>query len=156
MVHYIRFLKPPSLGVKGSKATVKALVTVTTDLGENFYQAGIVLHAILLEGESALSQWKSYTWKPGMRVMWIEIHDLPVAAVWSSIRLFVSHKKNNVADVISHANMPEILSAWSGRFGLADEHDPQGRHKMERRLDTAGSVMSIYEECGESIARHIW
>lgn len=156
MVHYIRFLKPPMLGVKGSKATVRALITVTTDLGDNFYQAGITLFAILLEEEESLSQWRKYQWKAGMRTLWIEIGDIPIAAVWSSIRLLVTHKKSKDADSMSHENMPEILSAWSDRFGLADEPDSNVRHKVERRLGTAGSVISIYEECGESIARHIW
>ena len=49
MVHYVRFLKPPrSCSLEKSQTLVKALITVTTDLGDDFLPCDLALGTCLL------------------------------------------------------------------------------------------------------------
>ena len=154
MVHYIRFLKPPVLdSVRG---IVRALVTVTTDLGDYFYPGHLSLFALIVIPEHDCSRalnWKKVQWKSGMRTLWIEVplmHRSPLEC-W---HLLVNTEPSLLADDISLLSMSEVLSARSDYFSL---EKPQANHRIERRYKTNdGAERRVFEETGESIARHIW
>ena len=153
MVYYVRFLKPPKLDIH--KGVVRALVTVTTDLGDDFYPGDLTIHAVIVteEREETITKWRTLLWKKGMRSVWIDIGTLAPRAT-KSMRLFVSSQCTVAADTVLLNELPEILSARSDAFGW--DH-PQASDKIERRYKTAhGEERAIYEETGESIARHIW
>ena len=153
MVYYIRFLKPPKLDTK--TGNTRALITITTDLGDDFYPANLTLYAVIITDyrEEPMTEWHTVLWKKGMRTAWIELGKLPSRGP-KFMRLLVSTQCTEVADTVLLNDLPEILSARSDTFGW---DDPQAGNKIERRYKTAqGEGRSIYEETGESIARHIW
>ena len=153
MVHYIRFLKPPKFDVQ--KCIVRALVTITTDLGDDFYPADLDLYAAVISDASKESdtEWKRILWKRGRRNVWIEKGETQFKDT-RSMRLLVSTQRTLAADTLLLSNLPEILSARCEIFG---REKPQAGDKIERRYMTRqGNKRAIYEETGESIARHIW
>ena len=150
MVWYIRFLKTPKIDQKGH---VRALITITTDLGDGFYPDDLTLHATITKNENLMSEWQSVEWNRGMRTLWIDIAnvdaDLPV-----DLRLVVNCEMSVEGNRISVENMPEILGVWSDIFGKSKS---QAGGIIQRRYRTGLTVERIIiEETGESIARHIW
>ena len=150
MVWYIRFLKPPKIDLKGH---VRALITITTDLGDGFYPKDITLHPTIISNESCMSEWQSLEWKRGMRTLWIDIANVD-ANLPVDLRLVVNREMNVEGNPISVDNMPEILGAWSDTFGKSKS---QAGGIIQRRYRTISKIEKrIIEETGESIARHVW
>ena len=159
MVYYIRLLKPPKLDVV--KDTVRALVTITTDLGDDFYSGNLDLHAILAtleaDGDYWQSEWRTVQWKAGMRNVWIEFRNLDCYPR-RLFQLLVNTKPDLAADNAVITDMPEVLSARSDSFGWEGGREKsQAYNRIQRRYGT-DSVQgrTIYENTGESIAQHIW
>ncbi len=153
MVHYIRFLKAPKVDTQ--KCIVRALVTITTDLGDYFYPADLSLYAAVISDASKESdtEWERILWKRGTRNVWIEIGKTQFKDT-RSMRLLVSTQRTVAADAVSLRDLPEILSA---RCEIIGREKPQAGDKIERRYMTKlGNKRAIYEDIGESIARHIW
>ena len=153
MVYYIRFLKPPKFDI--DKCIVRALVTITTDLGDDFYPADIGLYAAVISDtlNESDTEWENISWKRGTRNVWIEIRKSHFNNT-RSMRLLVSTRRTLAADTVLLSNLPEILSARTEVFG---KEKPQAGNRIERRYGTnLGNSRAIYEETGESIARHIW
>ena len=153
MVWYIRFLKAPKID---HRSHVRALITVTTDLGDGFYPADLTLHAIITttgNGEDWLSEWQTVKWKSGMRNLWIDISNVdPDSPV--DLRLVVNSKRSSEGNRISAEHIPEILGIWSDVFGK-DKNQAGSMIERRYRIDS-GPEQAIMEETGESIARHIW
>lgn len=153
MVWYIRFLKPPKLDQKGH---VRALITITTDLGDSFYPADLIIYAILVtaqDEEAWMSEWHTLKWKSGMRSLWVEFKDAH-ASPPEPLRLVVNLRRSREANVVLSGNLPEVLGVWSDTF---DRDKNQAGTIVERRYRTdSGPERVIMEETGDSIARHIW
>lgn len=152
MVWYIRFLKSPKLDQKGH---VRALITITTDLGDDFYPADLTIYAIIVTAQYGewMSEWQTLKWKSGMRSLWVEFKDAHASPPDPS-RLIVNSRRSREADVVQLDNMPEVFGVWSDTFGR-DKN--QACSIVERRYRTdSGPERVIVEETGESIARHIW
>jgi len=71
-MRYIRFLKAPKVQIEtGSKSTIKAVITITSDLGESFCSEVVHLAASLRShhdnGEMYLR--KVFKWESGMRAL---------------------------------------------------------------------------------------
>ena len=153
MVHYIRFLKSPRIDIQ--KRVVRALVTITTDLGDDFYPADLGLYAAVISDTSKESEieWERILWKRGSRNVWIEIGKTQFKDT-RTMSLLVSTQPTLAADTVSLSNLPEVFSVRCEIFG---KDKPQTGDKIERRYTTnLGNKRSIYEETGESIARHVW
>ena len=154
MVYYIRFLKPPELDTR--RGIARALVTVTTDLGESFYPGDLDLHAVVVAAKAEKhwqSAWQTIKWKSGMRIVWIEIRDM-VSCPVESLHLAVNTQPTLMADKISLKEFPEILSAWSPCFG--NKEKSIGNRVGRRYYTGTGVERKIDEEMHESIARHVW
>lgn len=153
MVWYIRFLKSPKLD---QKCHVRALITITTDLGDEFYPADLTLHAMIVTTEHEedwISEWQSVKWKRGMRTLWIDIVNLN-AGPPVDLRLVVNSKQSKEGNSLSLEDIPEILGVWSGTFDWDKYHASK---VVERRYRTdSGHERAVLEETGESIARHVW
>lgn len=163
MVHYIRFLKIPQLYLarpKGKNAIIKALVTITTDLGDDFYPEGLELTATIaparIGGRSndPVSA-TDLTWHAGMRSSSVDI-ELRHKNSEDPLEICISCKNGgNVEERLLPAHIPRIISVWSevlvaSKGGLAS-------NIVERRFCLGNSAsLSIREETGESIARHLW
>lgn len=158
MVYYLRFLKPPKLNIQ--KGSVRALLTVTTDLGDDFYPGDLILYAIAVAAERKSdwqSAWQIVKWKSGMRTVWIEIKGIGSSPP-ELLRLNVNTRQTVLADIAQVDRLPDILSARSESFGRgAGWEKVQADDRIERRFKTeAGQERVVYEEIGESVARHIW
>ena len=156
MVYYIRFLKPPTFD--SSKGIVRALVTVTTDLGDDFYPGSLTLFAVAVTSASGWQPvWHKVEWKRGMRTVWIEIQGVGSSPL-ELLRLVVNSRPSLLADDISLESMPDVFSARSSSFGQINGGKmSQADNCIERRYKTGrGGERVIDEEIGESIARHIW
>ena len=153
MVHYIRFLKSPRIDIQ--KCVVRALVTITTDLGDDFYPADLRLYAAVVSDAPKESdiEWERIQWKRGTRNVWIEIGKTQFKDT-KTMRLLVSTQRTLAADTVLLSNLPEVFSVRCEIFG---KDKPQAGDKIERRYRTnPGNKRLIYEETGESIARHVW
>lgn len=158
MVFYIRFLKPPRIDIQ--KGAVRCLVTVTTDLGDDFYSGSLTLYATAVTSQNEQqwqSPWQTVEWKTGMRVVWIEIQNIRNCQA-ELLHLLVNTQPTLVADDVLFADMPEVLSARSDSFGRESGWDKcQANDRIGRRYRTrSGPERMIYEDTSESIARHIW
>ena len=88
-----------------------------------------------------------------MRTAMIEIAGI-CASPPEPLQLVVNVQKTLAGDNLSLKQLPEVIGAWSEGFG---RHEPHAGNMIERRFVTeTGYAQAIYEEIGESIARHIW
>ena len=153
MVHYVRLLKIPRLEVTRHKAKVRALVTVTTDLGDEFLQADLSLFANVLSDEDVLLPWKPVLWKSHMRVLPVELEEIAVSVSASRLTFIVSTRPDVQPDEIIVNRTSHVMSLRS------DVQKPQGptfSGKIQRSCQTGIGDLHIYEEVGDSIARHLW
>ncbi|KAL8808306.1 MAG: hypothetical protein Q9182_000126 [Xanthomendoza sp. 2 TL-2023] len=148
MVHYIRFLKPPRLSQFNNFLTT--LITITTDLGDAFYPGDVCVHVGVARGTTMTSLGVA-NWKSGMRVLKIEAK---VPVDHSPFRFLFTSSESLRIDPLQLDRLPEIVSAWTEEFShLADVgSDVTLRHFQL----PSGQLLEIYEENGESMARHIW
>ncbi|KAL8826536.1 MAG: hypothetical protein Q9191_003740 [Dirinaria sp. TL-2023a] len=164
MVHYIRFLKAPFIcsANKGLRKVhvVKALITITTDLGDDFFAQDLLLDAeisVSTEEQDSISHHSAF-WKGGSRVLWIEVDAPCLQIVEEPWRFAVRAARRETSlrvDVLSADAIPEVFSAWS--YVSQQAADTDHLNRIERRfMLRSGNVLSILEDTGESIARHIW
>lgn len=144
-MRYIRFLKVP----KTDGETLSALVTVTSDLGEDFLAADVALTAAVRSPEynGDIFLRKSLKWTAGMRALPVTF-DLRHCDLDWPVVLHVGPKSSQISD--------RLISAWSSPLDF-----PAGileaEKKVERRFTPLSNrTLSIWEETGDSIARHIW
>lgn len=178
---YVRFLKPPRCTLPGSPRTnyltVSTLVTITSDLGESFYPHQATLKCDLLgqanadshpsnNHETCLISSVNLTWNAGSRNLKVEMNTpIPpggyVARRDCELVLRVSSENPKCADNLLEYQSGlgiGIISAWSAPFKIP-EHGvgSSAGGFVERRLQLSrGCVLRVWEETGESIARHIW
>ena len=171
-MHYIRFLKPPRL-LEEKNPALRAKITITTDLGEAFLTADIT---VLVELESELgksirspSEGKEYKWKgsEGMRSLEVTV-PLPKSRKGEHVRMFISaagagHSADFVdmvyataRPVLEQQHTSQVVAVRS--IGIDTRHPelPGCEKKLAQRVFTLAKTVHIWEETGESIARHIW
>ena len=153
MVWYVRLLKPPKLDQNGR---VQALITVTTDLGDQFYYADLTLYAFILNAKKE-DDWSpggwTFEWKSGMRQLWIDISNARKHFL-GDWRLVVTPEPSESGTNISLNKLPEVLGIWCAPFDWTKVQAPS---TVERRIRiNGGPETTIVEETGESIARHFW
>ena len=160
-MYYIRFLKLLNSKPKDKKdvETIKALVTITTDLGDDFYPADLELVATLVpagsENESNGFSTTQHMWRAGMRSLSIEFVIVKSKESANLLRLCVSGSEHTNAQELHPTRMPKIISVWSSI--LAFHNGKQVSKTVERRFLLGDDLpLSIWEESGESIARHLW
>ncbi|KFX93929.1 hypothetical protein V490_04603 [Pseudogymnoascus sp. VKM F-3557] len=172
-MHYIRFLKPPQItqdAKSPDQYILYAKITVVNDLGESFLWCDIPIEATIRDCNSVTVATQSLIWKCEKRQLEVRLvmsqkqakkaaYQLPYQlSVWPSTGDFTPY---NLAEVLSinrgQTNRPAdgaVLRGLSSPFRPVAEpiHPAIYRHF---KLD-GGTTMSIDEDTGESIARHIW
>lgn len=73
---------------------------------------------------------------------------------WSA-RMVVTAHGRAVVDALSSHTIPDFVSAWSDGFH-SDATKGNSQWVMRRFEPTEGIALSIREDTGESIARHVW
>ena len=158
MVYYIRLLKPPRLFTgKKRKATVKFVVTVTTDLGDGFFPEDIELISSLMDSQHQIKGLDNYAtsqWHNGMRSVDVEIDIVNHPDINWPIRVYIHAKGVKQSSKLSPEDIPTIVGATSDDIDLGNNR--KARRRVERLFCTEGRNLSIWEETGESIARHLW
>jgi hypothetical protein len=158
-MRYIRFLKTPRVVIDKNTSTsdVYCLLTITSDLGDSFLPYDVQLSAELLvctgDTEDVLV-WRTVQWTGGMRSLPIKVPLRKSQA--SSFRLRVGVEPKRTHD--EYASLSEqdgrgVVSAWSAAFTPQVE----AQKLAERRfMLSTGTTIKVWEETGESIARHLW
>ncbi|KAL4998768.1 putative methyltransferase-domain-containing protein [Aspergillus recurvatus] len=159
MVYYIRFLKTPRLQKqKTSSVSASALICITTDLGDAFLSQDVDLLVTLhpANQEKKILCQERLQWHGGKRELPVVLGPLPANIAQQSMIMKVTATKSTSSDsLLDQHSIPLVISCWSATFGgrqslVADK-------LVERRFCVNQSVeLSIWEETGNSIARHIW
>ena len=164
-MRYVRFFKTPRIVDEGnaSKAHIYALITLTSDLGDSFLPCDVTLSAELwLDGKPKATPEisKKVEWKSYMRCLPV-ILPLGRRSIGWPARLRVGVESSAGADDLDiyqdyDLEIPAIVSVWSASIDPKDGKK-EAEKRIERRFVSAeGRTTVIWEETGESIARHIW
>lgn len=161
-MRYVRFLKSPRVvAEKGtSRKQVHCLITITSDLGDSFLPYDIQLAAELSAtadgSEESVIVWSTVQWTAGMRSLPITFPLPKSQASHSSLRVRVGGEPKRTHDdfaAIAEKGARGVVSAWSPPFAS----DQDALKLVERRFKLPdGPITTIWEETGESIARHLW
>ncbi|KAL2864227.1 protein N-lysine methyltransferase family protein [Aspergillus lucknowensis] len=160
MVYYIRFLKTPRLQKQKIGAlTVSALICITTDLGDAFLaQDEDLLVTLRLASDGKILCRGRLQWQGGKRELPISMRPLPVRLAEQPMILEVKPCDSQSAgpdSLLDQHEIPLIISGWSAAFG--GPHSPVSEKLIERRFSINQTTrLSVWEETGNSIARHIW
>ncbi|KIW03261.1 uncharacterized protein PV09_05481 [Verruconis gallopava] len=156
-MRYIRFLKPPK--VHGSQ--IKTLITVTSDLGESFLPEAVQLSASLRSAvqHDTLYLRKKLQWEASMRSIPLTFDFDKSDIVWP-VKIHVTTRDAELTDHFERGqnglSLPPIISAWSDILDLQIGINEAARMVERRFQPLSDRPLCIWEETGESIARHIW
>lgn len=167
-MHYVRFLRPPTITGQGHQRELSVAFIVTSDLGDSLLSADkpVTLSVCLFkEGDVEKRIMKfaqKLSWKPGARIMKekITIPNAPwrqlVVGVGDGLaaREFMTLASVPPASGVCPRN-PLIMPAW---FDFKTGIRPAGATDVcLRKLNLSGPVwVEFEEEFGDSIARHVW
>ena len=155
MVYYIRFLKPPVVSDLDKKSyLVTSVITITTDLGDISLWSNVELVARLVDVDNAgeVVATTKCPWQAGKRTVNI-FFTCDKGQRNHNVRVHVTTL--NTASSWASSKLPEILDIWSAPF----KENVTGRSTpvVERQFRLSADVcVRIWEETGNSIARHIW
>ncbi|KAI9051224.1 hypothetical protein LZ554_005325 [Drepanopeziza brunnea f. sp. 'monogermtubi'] len=170
-MHYIRFLKTPRLVTPaGGPPSVQARITITNDLGDDFLASDLDI-LVVLEHASGNSVSDSsrpprpaggrYVWNVGYAHSGLSIEvRVPEAArniEMKSLKMYIgAAQDSDVPDMIPVRNWQDILAQDKG--GVVGARAVVGEIGLCERIFTqeGGPELHIWEETGNSIARHIW
>jgi hypothetical protein len=162
-MHYIRFLKPPKI-VRNSVPSINAKITITTDLGESFLAADINLLVELVTASGVSLGTQDYEWKGrnGMRALEVCLPFKKRASgelmMWirsRSEKLRVDSFENVLGGRKDSEPLGGVVSVRSTLIN-SDLLDSVAGMMAARKLGYEAGEILIWEETGESIARHIW
>lgn len=165
IMHYIRLLKAPrySSGAGNRSGSISALITITSDLGDNFFPKDVTITAELLQKDGT-SEYRlasrEYQWKLGMRSLKIELSLVSLRTTLAGAAFLVVSGVRGATPPADDISQPtshdlEIISAYSPSFTLILEKEA-GRFVQRRLSIGQDKILRIWEETGESIARHVW
>ncbi|KAF2156964.1 hypothetical protein K461DRAFT_8113 [Myriangium duriaei CBS 260.36] len=162
-MHYIRFLKTPKVTATGGKVHLTANITITTDLGETFYDDDVDLACTLrspdCDGDIFLR--RSMKWTAGMRSLPLSF-DLTRSEIEWPAKLHVGLRNGSgmLADNFdlfeSPSDQPAFVTVWSEPLD-ATKGNFEAPRRVERKFyPLNGRPLTIWEDMGDSIARHLW
>ncbi|PWY93605.1 hypothetical protein BO94DRAFT_459383 [Aspergillus sclerotioniger CBS 115572] len=163
MVYYIRFLKTPRFQKqKPGSISVSALICITTDLGDAFLAQDVDLLITLgLNDSDKILYQEPLSWKAGKRELPILLGPFSANIFQQTIVLGVaatdSQKRRSPSPdrLLGNSSLPLVMSAWSAPFGGSSSSVAE--KLVERRFGPKDRLgLRIWEETGNSIARHIW
>jgi hypothetical protein len=164
-MHYIRLLKPPSAQTSKGSPNIRftAKITITTDLGESFVCADLPLVVRILDKDGGVTPYQ-YAWKSGYRQLEISLSRKLQGLSWPCRLLVEAQDDEYRVDALNDVlRAPFSETVQDGRvLSLMSEpfHDSalnNTSRKVQRLLKmSTGETLCIWEETGESIARHIW
>ena len=162
MVFYIRFLKTPRLQKQKGTVSVSALICITTDLGDAFLAEDVQLLATLSVDQTEKILYKEpLKWTAGKRELLISLGPFPEHLARQTVVLSVSAIEPRRSEmrwsdaILGGVGVPLVISGWSAPFG--GSQSLVAEKLVERRIGPTNRLdLRIWEETGNSIARHIW
>ncbi|KAF1998055.1 hypothetical protein P154DRAFT_439908 [Amniculicola lignicola CBS 123094] len=166
-MRYIRYLKPPRItnAQKPAQAQISFLTTITSDLGDSFLPYDLALTVYLCnarEPHKNIYIQHDVQWTAGMRALSTSFY---LSKARSNIewpcRIYVGVKNMELLSPnYTQMYMPErrgVIGAWSAPLDMT-EGLVEAARIVERRIPLGknGYELKIWEETGESIARHLW
>ncbi|EEP77917.1 predicted protein [Uncinocarpus reesii 1704] len=156
MPYYVRLLKQPQISKQNGKAAVvTALITITTDLGDSFLAEDVQLDATVHFARPATPLTTTVCWKASNREQKIILGPLRQDLIDCPVQVSVRPASLVDADCLEGACIPKIISAWSPWFD-SSSGKPVEKLVLRRFKTRRGPELQIWEETGNSIARHIW
>lgn len=156
MVYYIRFLKTPRFQEHKKSVYISALICITTDLGDDFLAETVDLTASWVQHPSQKVQYQSaLQWQAGSRQLTILLGPFSPNDTGNQTAGLKIHLPDVENDVLGEHSTPLVISGLSAPFG--PQWEP-AEPLIRRDLNIANNVrpLRIWEETGNSIARHIW
>ncbi|KAL2857171.1 putative methyltransferase-domain-containing protein [Aspergillus pseudoustus] len=160
MVYYIRFLKTPRLQKqKTGTLSASALICITTDLGDAFLaqDEDLVVTLRLAGNRKAVCQ-GPLQWQGGKRELPVALGPLTSSFVRQLMIMEITLRDSQTVgsdSLLNQREIPLVISGWSAPFG--GPQSDVAEKIVERRFSVNQTVhLSIWEETGNSIARHIW
>lgn len=155
MVHYIRYLRTPQIKEVSKKAIeISAVAAITTDLGDSFLSQDVTVIARLIDvtKHAEILCTTDLQWRSGARALKITLScNLKHAGRLAYVQLTT----RDTISALGLDSVPAIIDVYSSHFLLKPKARPE--ELVERRLMLHGrSQARIWEETGDSIARHIW
>ena len=153
----VRFLAPPRLILSKNALTLKAVVTLTTDLGETFYPETIDLIASLrsLEPDGQIHLRGKIPWKAGDRAAALTFTLADQDIEWPAC-LHVAVKPPPPSPSVGTGFLPPFVDVWSGSLDPTKGLLESGWRVERRFTSLAERTVSLLEDAGDSIARHLW
>jgi hypothetical protein len=141
-----------------SKPQIFCLITITSDLGDSFLSLDLTLSAELLDVESdEVIIWQTLQWTAG-RSLPITF-PLSKARAKRPLRIRVGVEPKSRYDEFSKLldeDSRGVVSAWSAQIDPSAS-GTEAEKLVERRFAVGNGIrLGIWEETGESIARHLW
>lgn len=168
MVYYIRFLKPPKFhqekkNVKLSRPQQKksvfitALICITTDLGDDFLAEDVDLVATWAQRSprETIDQ-TSLKWQAGSRQLSISMGPYSIDHVSQHEAVFQIRTQTIPQDILEIDTTPLVISGCSAPFKWQSEPAEKLIQRDFSIASKSGLSLKIWEETGNSIARHIW
>ncbi|CAI7676929.1 unnamed protein product [Penicillium pancosmium] len=160
MVYYVRYLKPPQWEKKkkgsGYEYYIKALITITNDLGDDFLAEDKELcftwvrHPQLQIKAQQLDDWES-----GSRQLPVIMGPFTANMVGDGEACFKAQVLEIGEDRLKTDKAPLVVAGFSAPFSKSKA----APKLVERQFyvgDERGTRFKIWEETGNSIARHLW
>lgn len=151
MVYYVRFLKPPRAQQQKGSVSITTLFCITTDLGDSFLAEDVDLLVTARETTSSTCFQKKVQWNAYHRELPITLGPLPANMARKTFVLTVNSCTDS-QDVPTVFPLQLVMGASSAPFGL----DSTAEKLVRRHIKAPGLELNIWEETGNSIARHIW
>ncbi|KAJ5503303.1 hypothetical protein N7463_006177 [Penicillium fimorum] len=155
MVYYIRFLKTPRIQQQKGTPYLSALICITTDLGDSFFAEDVDLMVIARDHSSRVLFEKRTTWNASNRELAITLGPLSSNLAQQSMVLTVQVPNPPGYSIPQYPPIPLVVGAASAPFG---PRSMPAEKLVQRQIQYSGSEspIQIWEETGNSIARHIW
>ncbi|KAJ5465129.1 uncharacterized protein N7458_000815 [Penicillium daleae] len=156
MVYYIRFLKTPRFQQQKKSVFISALICIATDLGDDFLAEDVDLTASWVQHPSPKIRYQTaLQWQAGSRQIPILLGPFSPSDVAGQTAVLKIHLPDVEKDILGEHTTPLVISGCSAPFGPQWEPAEQF---ICRDLNIADNVrpLKIWEETGNSIARHIW
>jgi SAM-dependent methyltransferase len=149
----VRFLKTPKVHVDNANIQLRAVITVTTDLGETFYPEDLDL-VVTVESATAADAdiflRRKQHWKAGSRSLPISFDLAHQDLEWPAcVHVEARNSKAN-------GYLPPICEIWSGPINAIKGQFDSGWRVERRFTSSADRRLSLLEDAGDSIARHLW
>lgn len=166
MVYYIRFLKTPRFEVQKKQVSISALICITTDLGDDFLAEHVDLVATWAHGFSPeILSSTELKWHAGARQLLVQmpvqlkprqVADAPHAAILD-VR---PQSSPPFLNSFGEQSIPLVISGSSDYFHWPSKGPADKFIKRVFQCQIPGepspTFLNIWEETGNSIARHIW